>query len=75
MEYLYKDEKQQWINEAFKDFKYSWFNLFPPRIIDHLTWTDLWLIYKRKETDKISRTRGLLPKYLKNINEDRLPIE
>lgn len=75
MEHLYKDEKQQWINEAFKDFRYSWFNLFPTRRIDHLTWTDLWLIYKKNGTEKINRTRKLLLEYLKSINEDRLPME
>lgn len=75
MEHLYKNKTQQWINYAFNDFRYSWFNLFPSCRIDHLTWTDLWFIYKRNETDKISRTRKLLPEYLRKINEDRLPIE
>lgn len=75
MEHLYKSKEQQWVNDAFNDFRHSWFSLYPTSIIDFMTWSDLWLIYKRNETDKIYRAYKLLSEYLKNINNDKPPIE
>lgn len=75
MEHLYKVDNQEWINDAFNNFRHSWFSLYPPRPTTTLSWSDLWLIYKTDDKDKINKTRQLLVEYIKNINKDRLPFD
>lgn len=71
MEQLYKSSEQKWVNDAFNDFRYAWFTLFPDNPIrNYLTWSDLWSIYKNKEIAKINRCIVLCKNYISHINED-----
>lgn len=71
MERLYKSSEQEWVNQAFRDFRHAWFSLFPDNTItNYLTWSDLWSIYKNKEIAKINRCIKLCKDYISHINED-----
>lgn len=71
MEQLYKSSEQKWVNDAFNDFRHAWFTLFTDNSIsNYLTWSDLWSIYKNKETAKINRCIMLCKDYLSHINDD-----
>ncbi len=71
MERLYKSPEQEWVNQAFRDFRHAWFSLFPDNpITNYLTWSDLWSIYKYNETVKINRCIMLCNDYISHINEN-----
>jgi len=71
MERLYKSPEQAWVDQAFCDFRHAWFSLFPDNpITNHMTWSNLWLIYKNKEFVKINRCITLCKDYILHINEN-----
>lgn len=71
MERLYKLPEQEWVDQAFRDFRNAWFSLFPDNpITNYLTWSDLWSIYKYKEIAKINRCIMLCKDHISHINDD-----
>lgn len=77
MERLYKTTEQEWVDQAFRDFRHAWATLYPDNSKNsHFTWSELWSIYKHSDFSSISNCKKLCIDYLKHINkqEDTLII-